>query len=188
MSLLKRLLLSVVLFCAVGGLPGGCATSEPTAVIPKIENRHDVAALKELGAIFERDERRKVVRVDLQMIEDVTDKDLKHIRGLPYTRIVRLFGTSITDAGVVHLACLEELEHLSVGRTKVTDISIELLKKRKDTLIRLGLSETRITDKGLKELEEFKKLKELFIFGNDVTHAAVQRLKKANPDLEIILQ
>ena len=71
-----------------------------------------------------------------------------------------LWSTQITDAGLMHLKGLTNLEEL-------------------------GLSSTRVTDAGLVHLKGLTKLEKLGLVGTQVTDAGVAELQKALPKCRI---
>jgi hypothetical protein len=71
-----------------------------------------------------------------------------------------LDGTPVTDAGIVHLKGLPNLNHLT-------------------------LSNTAISDKGLLQLEQLPKLKEVSIDGTRISYKVRAQLQEARPDLRI---
>jgi hypothetical protein len=79
---------------------------------------------------------------------------------------VQLLARPITDEDVESLIDdLSEIEHLSLslGRTKVTDRALVLLRPLSKTLYSLDLTATAVTDEGIKELGDFKLLGDLAI-------------------------
>ena len=84
----------------------------------------------------------------------ITDAGLVHLKGLPNLEELDLVGCyKITDAGLVHLKGLTKLEYLNLSYTNITDAGLEHLKGL-TKLERLGLRETNITDAGVKSLKE----------------------------------
>ena len=117
-----------------------------------------VVALEKDGAKFKRNDQGEVVEVSLEL-------------------------TKITDAGLVHLKGLTNLQTLNLRFTKVTDVGLEHLK---------GLTELqtlslpgRITDAGLVHLKGLTNLQTLDLIGNNVTAAGVADLQKALPNCKI---
>ncbi len=66
---------------------------------------------------------------------------------------VSLFGTQITDAGLVHLERLPGLEWLGLSNTQITDAGLVHLEGL-TSLQSLGLIDTQITDAGVTKLKE----------------------------------
>ena len=63
-------------------------------------------------------------------------------------------GTSITDAGLVHLKGLTHLEWLALRRTRVTDAGLAHLKGLGgQSEIYLGWDKAKVTDAGIQELQ-----------------------------------
>ena len=92
--------------------------------------------------------------VDLWLFSSrVTDAGLVHLKGLTNLEKMHLWDTAITDAGLVHLKGLTNLAHLSLTTTKVTDAGLVHLKG----LTKLGwldLADTKVTDAGVKKLQQ----------------------------------
>ena len=87
-----------------------------------------VARLEDKGAKITKNEQGEVVEVDLYGTQ-ITDAGLVHLKGLTNLQTLNLDGTKITDAGLVHLKGLTSLETLSLNRTKVTDTGVAELQK-----------------------------------------------------------
>jgi hypothetical protein len=90
-----------------------------------------------------------------------TNEGLSHLRDLARLKELFLDGTQIDDAGLSHLARLTNLTKLSVRRTGVTDAGVANLA---------GLTNLRTLD----------------LYDTDVTAAAIDKLKKALPDLTVV--
>jgi hypothetical protein len=88
------------------------------------------------------------------------DEGLRHIRGLPHLQRLLLFNTlGVTDAGLAHVATLENIEMLQV----CADIS----------------------DAGLTHLSKLKKLKSLDVAGF-ITAEGAARLQRSLPQTKIM--
>lgn len=116
--------------------------------------------------------------------EKVTDAGLVHLAGLSNLQHLLLANTGITDAGMVHLNRLSNLRRLNVGYTHLTGGGFEHLKGLAK-LESLDLTGTQVTDAGLTHLNGLTKLHTLNIQGTQVTDAGVSELKKALPDCDI---
>lgn len=101
-------------------------------------------------------------------LSDVTDAELVYLKGLAELQNLDLSGTQITDAGLVHLAGLTKLQELRLSSTKITDAGLEQLK-RLTQLQRLYLSNNKITDDGLVHLEGLTSLIKLYLGGTMVS-------------------
>lgn len=78
----------------------------------------------------------------------VTDAGLVHLKNLPQLQLLALYGSHITDAGLVHLKDLPQLQTLSLDGTHITDVGLVHLQDLHQ-LKRLELSRTQVTDAGL---------------------------------------
>lgn len=94
-------------------------------------------------------------------------------------------GTQISDAGLVHLKGLTNIQMLDLQDTKISDaglVHLEGLTK----LDWLWLSDTKVTDAGLVHLKALTKLRFLDLRATKVTAAGVKKLQAALPDCRII--
>ena len=107
-------------------------TDEPTDVPSDQSGDDAVAALKKLGARIKQDDHGEVVEVSIASTK-VTDADLVHLKGLTNLQslVIGSFGSQsqITDAGLVHLKGLTGLQTLFLGGTKITDAGVADLQK-----------------------------------------------------------
>lgn len=97
---------------------------------------------------------------------------------------LKLGDTQISDATLVQVAQLKNLQKLHLEQTKVTDAGLKNLKNLPH-LEYLNLYGTAVSDKGLKELTSIKTLKTVYLWQTSVTAAGAANLKKALPVLEI---
>jgi len=130
MRVLLGLLLIAIAGCGGGSSPpGGGAVPTPEGSQAKAGN---VAALKKLGSLIERNEQGEVVEVDFAVVDDFTDAGLVHLKGLTSLQTLNLSG-SITDAGLVHLKGLDKLQTLYLNGTSMTDAGVRHLKDAEAT-------------------------------------------------------
>lgn len=153
------MLVSVPAWC---GEPAGAGGSKPKLTPAQLEA---IDALCEYGGIaIGLDEDRPgspVVSVDFAAHPEFRDDWLKHLRVFPQLAVLRLSGTSVSDAGMEHLLLLPELSELS-------------------------LNETAITDAGLGRLAGLKQLRLLDVSNTRVSPAAVAQLRRDRPRLKIL--
>jgi len=116
-----------------------------------------VKVLENLGAEVRRNERGAVIMLVLSRNKKVTDAELVHLEGLTELQNLILWGTQVSDAGLVHLE----------GLTKLKAVS---------------LAETKVTDAGLVHLRGLVNLTQLYLDRTQVTNAAVAELKKSLPN------
>lgn len=95
----------------------------------------------------------------------------------PLVRVDFLTGVSTcTDDKVAALAPLaENIAHLDLGRTVITDAALATIAKM-PRLAKLDLRQTKITDKGLESLTGLKNLNSVNLFGTEVTDAGIKTL------------
>ncbi|MEX0728701.1 MAG: M56 family metallopeptidase [Planctomycetaceae bacterium] len=117
----------------------------------------------------------------------VTDELLKHIANSNSLAHFSLFGThDVTDAGMVHLANLKQLQELSLADANITDAGIQNLSKL-ENLIVLDLRGTKITNGGLMHFQNLKKLDRLIVLGTNVDENGADRLKVDLPMAKVLL-
>lgn len=114
----------------------------------------------------------------------ITDAGLAHLVHLPRLQTLMLGATRITDEGMAHLARVTSLEKLHLWNTNVTDAGVAQLV-RLPGLRQLDLSGTDVTDRGLAHLEALRNLEVLDVSDTNVTAAGVEKLRRANPRVEI---
>ena len=84
--------------------------------------------LKKLGASIRRNEQGEVVEVVFNF-NDITDAGLVHLTGMTNLQTLSLSGSNITDPGIVHLKGLNKLQKLYLMRAKVTSAGVAHLPK-----------------------------------------------------------
>ncbi len=99
----------------------------------------------------------------IQDCHGFTDDDLELLHRLPNLKYLDIVKSSpVSDAGLIHLSQLENLETLAVRK-----------------------SSGEISDRGLRALQQLKKLKELFLISGDLTPAQLQSLNQLLPNVKI---
>lgn len=102
--------------------------------------------------------------------------DWAHFKSLIYLRYLGPDGGQITDAELVNIERLTNLEILHIGATHVTDAGLMHLQAL--TRLRwLTLSDTQVTDAGLKHLSRLTCLRDLSLSGTQVTDAGLENLR-----------
>ena len=163
----------VAFVCAL--VAGGAAAGR--AEPPSARDRA-VAAIEKLGGTVEVDETRPgrpVVGVDLSR-SAVTDADLVLLEALPDLEVLDLRLTSIGDAGVARLEGTKALRFLNLFRTRLTDAGLDHLAGNAglETLLVGG---TQVTDEGLARLAAFPRLRKLSVFDTQVGDAGLEHLR-----------
>ena len=136
-------------------LASGVAVGTPGYSAEPNEEAAAIAAIEKLGGTVEVDEKRPekpVVSVHLRDTK-VTDARLVHLIGLPNLQGLNLAETKVTDAGLKHLKGLGKLRHLDLSFTSVADRGLVHIKGLTN-LKWLDLDDTRITDEGVKKLQQ----------------------------------
>jgi len=116
-------------------------------------NADPVAALDHLGARIERNEEGQVVGVQLPLKKAVTDAGLLHLKGLAQLQTLNLGATAVTDAGLVHLKGLTNLQRIKLNKLPVTDAGLVNLKNLTNLQL-LDLYDTQATDAGVADLQK----------------------------------
>ena len=107
----------------------------------------------------------------------ITDAGLVHLNGLAQLETLSLDNTAITGPGLVHLKGLTDLKLLGLRRSQVTDAGLVHLKGL-TKLKQLDLWQTQITDNGLVHIKGLTSLQELLLTGcQNVTDAGLVHLK-----------
>lgn len=147
-----------------------------------------IAAIEKSGgsvrALAQNDER-KEVSFYLQGAA-IKDADIAPVAQVPKVAYLHLGKTGITDAGMVHLKGLAELEQLHLEGTRIGDSGLANLKDLKK-LTYLNLYNTGVSDAGLAHLAGLTALKNLYLWQTKVTGAGVAKLKQALPNVQVVL-
>jgi hypothetical protein len=138
-----------------------------------------IAEIKKLGGKTVFDEaspQRLLIGVDLCDTQ-VTDAGLVLLKGLTQLQSLDLSGTEVTDAGLEHLKGLTQLHTLELMGTKITNAGLEHLEGLTQ-LQGLDLSHlTEVTDAGLVHLKGLTQLHTLDLSWTKVTDAGLVHLK-----------
>jgi Leucine Rich repeat len=145
---------------------------------PSAEQALALAEVERLGGTIVRDLQRDgdpVVKVDLAD-RPVSNADIIALKGLTQLNHLVLRNTPITDAGLQHLIVTGKLRHLDLDRTPVTDTG--LIRVGQLTSLRgLCLAETRITNVGLVHLRPLGKLWMLRLARTKISDAGLVHLR-----------
>ena len=127
-------------------------SSPATSAAKPVETQEQaIAAIKKLGGEVSIARKSKLTNVNLRRTK-VTNAGLVHLKGLPNLQWLSLNQTEVTDAGLVHLKELTKLIHVDLSGTKVSDAGLEHLKGLTN-LQTLNLNNTKVTDEGVKKLQ-----------------------------------
>lgn len=114
----------------------------------------------------------------------VTDARLVHLKVLTDLQSLDLRGAQVTDAGLAHLEGLAKLRELDLKGIPVTDAGLVHLRGLLN-LQMLNLSGTQVTDTGLVHLQGLSNLQILDFSGTQVTEAGRKELQVALPKCDI---
>ncbi len=102
---------------------------------------------------------RDVVSIDFQQ-QRIEDKDLRLLRGLDGCERLYLADTSISDAGLAHIAHLTNLKRISLWKTRITNAGLKHLAAMSE-LEAIDLDHTKVDNNGLRHLGDIVSLREL---------------------------
>ena len=120
--------------------------------------------------------------LDLSHTPRLTDAGLVHLKTLENLQELSLSGTEVSDAGLAHLSGLSSLKQLDLSKTRVVGEGLSHL--RASQLERLYIHETAFTDEGMAALTAFTSLRALAL-NNKVTDVGLQELATL-PNLELL--
>ena len=100
----------------------------PAAKEPTVDATSVKAQLEKLGATIKVNEQGEIDHVGL-FGTPITDAGLVHLKGLTSLQDLNLSGTKITDVGLAHLAGLTSLRPLRLHNTQITDAGAAKLRK-----------------------------------------------------------
>ena len=139
------------------------------------DEREAILALKAVGATIPLNSAGRAEKIYLARSKKVTDADLVHLKALRDVNEVKLSFTGITDAALGNLAHLERIEVLSLHDTKVTGPGLVELQQLLQ-LRELYLSKTAISDDGLAHLADHTNLEMLFLSETKITDEGLKYL------------
>ena len=149
---------------------------------PGLTRERAITEIEKLGGSVDIDDANPempAVAVDFGDTQ-VTDAGLVHLKALSELQTLRLAHTRVSDAGLLHLEGLTQLKTLDLFRTKITDAGLAHLKGLPN-LQTLTLSFTKITDAGLEHLKGLTKLQMPWLTDTRVTEAGIDQLKESLP-------
>ena len=112
-----------------------------------------VSALEEIGARIKRNEQGEVTNVVITGVSRFTDAEMVHLKNLINLQGLRLQKTKVTDAGLVHLKGLINLKNLNLYGTKVTDAGLVHLRGLTNLQTLCLTPSQNFTDAGVAELQ-----------------------------------
>jgi hypothetical protein len=142
------------------------------------------AYLESLEVEFTFNKAGDVVAALVHCTSDANDDDMALLRHFPKLEKVRVVGTEVTDAGLVHMKNIPELKELILYREHFTDAGMAHLKDAKK-LRKLTLTRARLNEKGVERLAAIPRLEELELSGHGFTAGRLDLLKKA-PNLKVL--
>ena len=107
----------------------------------------------------------------------ITDAGLVHLRSLDDLETLYLYRTGVRGPGLEHIVKLPRLASVALGNSPLADEGLAHIGKIK-TLTWLRLDGTRITDHGLRHLSGLENLLDLSLSSTDVTDAGLDHLRE----------
>lgn len=138
--------------------------------------RRAVAAIEQAGGQVVTMDSKDGARVRLGG-EQITDADLVHLAVIPNVEFLFLGGSKVTDGGLTeHVSGLASLHSLRLNNTNIGDAGLDGLQGL-DSLAELYLSDTAVTDKGLRAVAGMVDLTLLDLTGTAVGDAGLAELR-----------
>ena len=162
----------------------GCGKKEPSVeqLAEIAKQKAAIIEIEKLGGKVTK-EQYDHIRVDYSNTR-VTDAGLVHLKGLTQLQSLYLWNTQVADAGLEHLKGLTNLTGLNLYGTRVTDAGLIHLKGLTN-LEYLALAGTKVTDAGLKHYKGLANLRKLELSGTQVTDEGIKELQEVLPNCKI---
>jgi hypothetical protein len=122
--------------------------------------------------------------VGTQPFNGLTDRALKHIRGLKKLVSLGLKNNRITDAGLTNIEGLQSLSDLDLSNNPITDAGLKKLANLQ-SLETLDLEGTLVTAEGLEALKGLKKLRYVRVEKTAITPESAVPFQAARPEVQI---
>jgi hypothetical protein len=149
-----------------------------------IEIEQEISKLKEkYGSLIYSHNGTDVTVLDFSTCrKKPTDDDLADLKQFSQLQTLRLINIPISDAGLVHLRSLKQLQALLLLGTgnRITDAGLANIESLTQ-MTQLYLDGTGITDAGLEHIKRLKNLKIISLIGTQVTPEGFAELYKAFP-------
>ena len=145
------------------------AVTAETAISPQTTPSDDagaVTALEALSARLVKDYRGVVRSVEMSGPE-ITDAAMVHLKGLPNLEWIRIMDCSVGDQGLANLAGITGLRRVYLRGVAVSDEGLAHLTPL-EGLEALALEETRVTGAGLKHLKDMHDLRVVNLGGTAI--------------------
>jgi Leucine-rich repeat (LRR) protein len=114
----------------------------------------------------------------------VTGAGLSQLIGCRNLWYLHLDRTPLDDRGLVQISRLTNLRSLYLNNTKITDNGLTPLALL-TSLDRLRVNYTDVSDSGLDRLAKITSLKDLDVFGTNVTSVGIRRIQQALPKCSV---
>jgi Leucine Rich repeat len=116
----------------------------------------------------------------------ITDAGVTHLTSLNNLKIIHINHSHITNKSLVFLSSLPKIEELSLEQNHFSDEGlVRLHGKERLKRLYIGLGDVQITDEGIAHLKNFEKLEVLDIQNSKVTARGLEQLK-GHPNLKTL--
>ncbi len=112
------------------------------------------------------------------------DDGLAILKSLPQLTTLDLSGTNVSDRDIDRVLVLPQLQELELNRSDLTDEIVSRLAALKDLRKLVITDNPKVTD-ATAVIEGFPSLEEFWIEGTSISPAAIARLKRSRPRLDI---
>ncbi len=117
---------------------------------------------------------------------NVSDETVAKLMNLRSLKRLYLGDTAVSDTGLRELAALSEMEWLELDNTKITGKTLPAITKM-SKIQHVGISTTAVTEADIRDLAWPLSLRTLVVSQNMISKATIEKLKKDNPNLEVII-
>ena len=141
--------------------------------IPQPELRLSKAQLSDDDLVYLKDFT-FLRKLDLLRNDDITDAGLMHLSNLTNLEVLFIIGTGTTDAGLAHLKGMTKLSSIWMGGPHFTDAGLAHLKG-KEHLTNLSIPGTSVTDAGFEQFKD-KRFREIDLSGTRITDKSLSHI------------
>ena len=106
----------------------GCGSQDEDVDATVSQEETAIAAIEAAGGRIEYDLYRVPQQLNLNTTQ-FTDAEMMHLTELTNLQVLKLMGTQVSDSGIVHLKGLTNLQHLELDGIKVSHEGVNKLQK-----------------------------------------------------------
>lgn len=112
------------------------------------------------------------------------DESARAFAGLTQLKVLQAHGTRITDAGMMELAKLKQLEELRIGYD-ISDLGVNALAGPSELKVLSLFNSTRVTDGSIKTLSSLTSLRELDLNRTKISVKGKSEIRKSLPGCKV---